>query len=81
MGQAKRRDNKIRPKAPGNDTSAVFSNFQKCQPEVDEDVISGLAVDYVGMNVRVKFDDSKLNIDRIIRLFACAPVLRTLCSI
>ena len=33
-------------------------------------VVSGVAVDYVGMKVRVKYNDSSLNSDRIIRLCA-----------
>ena len=34
--------------------STVFSNFEKCRPEVVDDVISDVAVDQVGMDVRVK---------------------------
>ena len=30
---------------------APFSNFDKCRPEVDGNVISGVAVDKVGMDV------------------------------
>ena len=35
-----------------------FSNFDKCRPEAVDDVISGVAVNKVGMDVRVKFGDS-----------------------
>ena len=34
--------------------SIVFSNFEKCQPEVADDAISGVAVDKDGMDVRAK---------------------------
>ena len=46
--------------------STVSSNFDKCRPEVADDVISSEAVDYVGMDVCEKFGDSILNIGRII---------------
>ena len=32
-----------------------------CRPEVDNDVISGVAVDNVGMDVPIKFCDSRSN--------------------
>ena len=37
------------------------------RPEVDNDVISGVAVDYVSMDVRVKFGDSRSNGSRDIQ--------------
>ena len=49
--------------------SVVFSNFGKCWPEVARDV-TGAVVDRVGLEVRVKFGDCRLNNGRIIRLFA-----------
>ena len=45
--------------------STVFRyNFRL---EVDNDVISGMAVDNVGMNVRIKFGEARLNDFRGIR--------------
>ena len=38
-----------------------------CRPEVDNDVISGMTVDNVGMDVHVKFGDSRSNGFRDIR--------------
>ena len=52
MGQAKRHVTKIRPKAVGGGMFGHFSNFGKCQSEVAGDVISGVAIDYVGADVR-----------------------------
>ena len=49
--------------------SAAFSNFDYCWPEVADDVILGMAVEYVAVDISVKFDDSTLNIGRVIRLF------------
>ena len=46
-----------------------FSNLDKCRPEADGDVISGVALDYVGADVHAGFGDSSLNRGRIIRLF------------
>ena len=56
VGQAKRRATTMRPKA-----GRFFSNFEKCRPEVAGEVITGVAVDYVSMDVRVEFGDSTLN--------------------
>ena len=41
--------------------SAVFSNFEKCRPDAADDPMSGLAAEYVGLDVLVKFGDSMLN--------------------
>ena len=38
-----------------------FLNFDKCRPEAAGDVISGMALDYVGVDVRATFGDYKLN--------------------
>ena len=50
-------------------SEAVFSSFfpYKFRPEVDNDVISGMAVDYVGMDISVKFGDGTSNSSRDIR--------------
>ena len=49
----------MRPKPSEAVFSTVFRyNFQ---PEVDNDVVSGMAIDYVGIDVRVKFGDSRSN--------------------
>ena len=37
-----------------------------------------MTVDYIGVDVRAKFGDSRLKTGRIIRLFPTGPVLRTL---
>ena len=50
--------------------STVFSNFHKCRPEVAGDVLSGVEVEWVGVDVRAKFGDSRLNSDRVNRLYA-----------
>ena len=44
----------------------VFSNFDKCQLEVAGNVISGVAVELIGMDVRATFGESVLNNGRII---------------
>ena len=38
-----------------------------CGPEIDNDVISGLAVDHVGVDIPIKFGDSRSNGFRHIR--------------
>ena len=43
-------------------------NFDNCQTEVVSDVISGMVVDPTGVKARVKFDDSRSNRSRDIRL-------------
>ena len=45
-----------------------FLTFEKCRPEVADDVKSGSTIDKVGMDARVKFSDSRLDSDQIIRL-------------
>ena len=49
--------------------SAVIANFDKCQPEVAGDVILGVALVDVSLDVRAKFSYSRLNSGRTIRLF------------
>ena len=46
-----------------------FFELDKCRLEVAGDVISGVAVDYVGMNVRASFGETGLNSGRIILIF------------
>ena len=58
LGNAKRRVTKIRSKSAGY-VSAVFCD--KCRPEVAGGVISGEAVEYIGVDVRVKLGDSRSN--------------------
>ena len=41
--------------------SCPLKGKQECRLEVAGDVISGVAEDYVGINVRVNFGDSLLN--------------------
>ena len=66
MKQAKRRATNIRPNAVAGGIFGRFVNFDKCRSEVAGDVISGLAVDYVGTDVRATFGESGLNSGRII---------------
>ena len=55
----------IPPQAVG---SGIFDSFSLYfRPEVDNDVISSVTVDYVGLDVRVKFGDSRSNGSRNIR--------------
>ena len=58
---------KIRPKAIFR---CFFSKFDKCRPEVADDVISSGAIDQNSRDIRVKFSDSTLNKGLIIRLVA-----------
>ena len=44
-------------------------NFDKCQLEANGDVISGVALEYVGMVVPAGFGDNGLDSCRIIRFF------------
>ena len=55
MGKAKRRATKIRPKAVGDGILGRFrDNFR---PESVSDVMSGVVVEWVGMDVRIKYGD------------------------
>ena len=61
--------------------SAIFEP-DKCRPEASGDVISGVAVEYVGTDVHGSFGDYRLNGGRIIRLFVRPdPFCALLCSI
>ena len=46
---------------------AVFSNFDQCQPEVADDVQSGVIVERTGSDDPVKFGDSRSNRSRDLR--------------
>ena len=70
MGQAKRSDTKIRPKAVGSGIFSRVANFDKSRLKEAGDVISDVAVDCVGMDVRATFDEYGLNSGRIILLFS-----------
>ena len=66
-------------KAVGCGIFHSFSNLDKCRPEADSDVVSGVALDYVATDVHAGFGDSRLNSGRIIELFVrqdpfCAPL-------
>ena len=54
LEQAKRCATQILPKAVKGGISAGFSNSDQCRSEVADDVISGVALDYLGMDVREK---------------------------
>ena len=60
------RSREIPPEAAGG---GIFDSFFHCnfQPEVDNHVISGVVVDYVSMDVHVKFGDSRSHGSRDIR--------------
>ena len=68
VGQAKRRADQIRPKAV---VGGIFNGFLRgnFRPQVANDVISGVDVDCVGMDVSATFGESGLNRGRIILLF------------
>ena len=51
MGQANRSATKIRPQAVEDGIFGRFSNFDKCTLKVASDVISGVAMEYVGVDV------------------------------
>ena len=72
---------KFDSKAVGGGISAVFSNFEKCRPGVADAVISSVALDQVGMDVRVKFGDSTLNRGLIIRRNAKAFSLNAIVDV
>ena len=48
--------------------STVFFRYN-FRPEVDSDVISSVAVNYVGMDARVKFGDSKFLSQTVLEIF------------
>ena len=75
-GEGKTPPTKIRPKVVGSGIFCRFQNFDKCRSEAAGDAISGLYVDYVGMDVCVTLGESWLNTGRIIRLFG-RPTGRT----
>ena len=60
----------IQPKAVGCGIFFRFSNVDNCRAELTGDVISGKALEYLGLDVLAKLGDSRLNNGRIIRLFA-----------
>ena len=53
------RSGEIWPEAVG--IFGHFSNNDRCQPEVAGDVISVMAAEYVGMDIRAKIGDSSSN--------------------
>ena len=58
-----------------------FSNFDHCRPQVAEDIIFGVAVEKVGMDVHVKFGDSPLNSGQITQLCRLHTFYAILCNI
>ena len=67
-----RRQNSSLLKFDPKPSEAAFLNFDICRTEVADDVISGVAVDWVVVDVLAKFGDSRLSNGRIIRLL-CRP--------
>ena len=63
------------PEIPSKLSEVAFSTVfpYKFRPEVDNDVISGTAVDNVGMDVPIKYRDSRSNGFRDIRVADFAP--------
>ena len=57
------------------------SNHDKCQPEAGGDVISGMALDYVGTDIPASFGDSWLNSGQIIRLFVWPERFAHFCAV
>ena len=58
MGQVKRRATKIRPKTVESGIFGRFPNFDKCRSEVAGDVVSGVAIDHVGVDALATFGES-----------------------
>ena len=59
---------KLYLKPPDAAFSTVF--FRRIfRPKADSDVISGVGVEYIGMNVRATYGESGLNTGRIILLY------------
>ena len=54
------RSGEIRPKVEACGIFGRFSNFDKCRPAAADEVISGVALDYVGVGVLARFGDSSL---------------------
>ena len=76
------RSGENRPKAGECGILGYFQNFDKCRLESAGDIIFSVALDYVGMNVRAKIGNSRLNIGRIIQPFGQPnPFYALLCSI
>ena len=77
VGEAKRCATKIDPKQSEVAFGPFFSNFYNCRPEVADDVISSVAVDYICMDVHVNFGDSMLNVAELFGSLPVGPVLPT----
>ena len=69
------------PLTAGGSFSTVISNFSECRPDVAGDVRSGMTIESVGMDVRAKFGDSRLNGGRIIRLFVRPDPFTHFCGV
>ena len=57
------------------------SNFDKCRPEEAGDVMSGVALDYVGTDVRASFSGPRLNNGRIINSLSSRIRLAHVCPV
>ena len=68
-------------KAVGCGIFRRFSNLNKCRLEAGRDVISGTALDCVGVDVPAGFGDLQLNSGRIIRLFVRTDPFCALCAV
>ena len=55
------RSGEIQPKAVGSSIFGRFLISDNCRPKIAGDVISAVVVEYIGMDVPVKFGDSKSN--------------------
>ena len=60
---------------------SVVSNIDKCRAEVAGGVISGMAVDGAGADIRVTFGDSTLNNGLLIRLLAGRTRFTHFCAV
>ena len=58
-----------------------ISNFDKCWSEIAGDVISGVAVDWVGMDLFLEFGEARLNTNRIIGLIAVQTRYTHFCAV
>ena len=68
-------DKRVKYRDPrlSHSVDAPFFNSDKCRLEVAGDVISGVALDDVSMDVSAIFCDSRLNSGQIIRLWPAQP--------
>ena len=81
LGQTKRHATKIWHQVVIGGIFSRFSNLEKWRLEVADKVIPGGAIDYADMDARVKFGDSMINNDQIIRLVVGQTRFTQFCAV